>query len=58
LFVLTLIWPDWIELAFRVDPDDGGGSLEWAVAGAALAASLAFAARARLEWRRTLASHA
>jgi len=26
--VATLIWPDWIELLFRIDPDEGSGWLE------------------------------
>jgi hypothetical protein len=25
LFVITLAWPDLIEIVFRVDPDRGGG---------------------------------
>jgi len=28
---LTAIWPDWIEVAFQVDPDHGNGSMEWAI---------------------------
>jgi hypothetical protein len=35
----TLLWPDWIELVFRVDPDGGSGATEWlVVAVSALAA--------------------
>jgi hypothetical protein len=45
---LTAIWPDWIEAVFRVDPDSGNGSLEWAlVAVLGLAAMCA----AVLTWR-------
>jgi hypothetical protein len=29
--VLTVVWSDWIELLFRVDPDQGNGSLEWLI---------------------------
>lgn len=32
LGLLALVWPAWIEAVFRVDPDAGSGSLEWAVA--------------------------
>ena len=31
LLALTLVWNDWIELLFRIDPDAGSGSLEWAI---------------------------
>jgi hypothetical protein len=51
-FALTLLWKDWIEIVFRVDPDGGSGSLEWAIAAVSLAAASAFSALARLEWRR------
>ena len=29
MFVLTLVWPDWIEGIFGADPDGGNGSAEW-----------------------------
>jgi hypothetical protein len=56
LFVLTLVWNEWIEAIFRVDPDGGDGSLEWAIVGALLVVSLALAALARAEWRRQAAT--
>lgn len=31
LTALTAVAPDWIELVFRVEPDAGSGSLEWAL---------------------------
>jgi hypothetical protein len=37
--MLTAIWPQWIELVFRVDPDEGSGALEWGLV--ALFAALA-----------------
>jgi hypothetical protein len=53
LLALTLIWDEWIELVFQVDPDAGSGALEWAIVGITLALSLTFVVLARLEWRRT-----
>jgi hypothetical protein len=29
LLALTLVWHDWIELLFGVEPDGGDGSFEW-----------------------------
>ena len=52
LLALTIVWTEWIELAFQVDPDAGSGALEWAIVGVALALSLTFAVLTRLEWRR------
>ena len=34
--VLTAVWPDWIEIGFRVDPDHHNGSIEWLITGALL----------------------
>jgi hypothetical protein len=39
--LLTLLWRDWIELVFRVDPDAGSGALEWAFAAVALGVAAA-----------------
>jgi hypothetical protein len=52
LFLITLVWPAWIESAFGVDPDHASGSLEWAIVGVAFALALAFAVMARREWAR------
>lgn len=32
--VLTLSFPAWIESVFGIDPDGGGGGLEWAIVAA------------------------
>ena len=52
LCVATLVWPNWLELVFQVDPDYGNGTIEWIiVALSGLAASTCFVL-ARMEWRR------
>jgi len=38
--MLTAIWPNWIELAFRVDPDYGSGAFEWGLVGTFAALSV------------------
>ena len=52
LLALTLVWNDWIELVFRVDPDAGSGALERSILAVTLALSLACLWLARQEWRR------
>ena len=52
LFVITLLWKDWIEILFHVDPDRGSGTLEWLVVGGFLAVTVVLALVARSEWRR------
>lgn len=52
LALLTLIWPDWIEGVFGVDPDHGNGSLEWAIVAVCFAVTIASAVLAGREWRR------
>lgn len=52
LAAVTFVWPDWIELVFRVDPDGGSGWLEWAVAGSLLLASAALGLLARARYTR------
>ena len=54
--LLTLLWREWIELIFRVDPDHGSGSREWTVVLAAAAVAIAFAVVARVEWRKRVAA--
>jgi apolipoprotein N-acyltransferase len=57
LLVLTLVWRDWIEEIFGVDPDQHSGALEWAVVAVAVCATLLFSLLARGEWRRARALH-
>jgi hypothetical protein len=51
--VMTLLWRDWIEVLFRVDPDQSGGSVEWFVVGASAVIAAVLFLAARDEWRRT-----
>lgn len=53
-FVVTLAWPDWIEIVLRVDPDHGSGWLEWAIVIVAFALMLTFSVGVRREWRRSV----
>jgi hypothetical protein len=52
LLGVTLVWPGWIELVFRVDPDRGSGLLEWFIAVVSLIVSVFASVLARREWRR------
>ena len=56
LFVVTLVWRDWIEILFDVDPDEGNGLLEWSIVGALLVATIILFVLARYEWRKAQAS--
>jgi hypothetical protein len=56
LFLLTLVWNDWIEIAFKVDPDAGDGSLEKTICILLAAVVLASAWFAHTEWRRMRAA--
>lgn len=51
-YVATLFWPDWIELVFGAEPDQGNGQFEWTTV--AVSGLLAFASIivARSRWRR------
>jgi apolipoprotein N-acyltransferase len=58
LFVITLVWHDWIEIIFGVDPDRGNGWLEWLIVLVAFGLTLAFSVSARQEWRRSASAAA
>jgi hypothetical protein len=51
LFVVTLIWRQWIEVVFGVDPDHHSGSFEWAIVAVLLVGLLGCGWLARVEWR-------
>ncbi len=53
VIVVTMFWHDWLE-ALGVDPDHHDGTVEWLIVAGLLVVTLAFAALARLEWRRTV----
>lgn len=50
--VVTLAWHDWIETVFGIDPDHGGGWLEWLIVGVLVVATITFGALARADRRR------
>jgi hypothetical protein len=52
LLLATIVWRDWIEIVFRVDPDHGNASLEWVIVAVTALSALAFGALARIEWRK------
>ena len=52
LTIVTLIWNEWIELVFHVDPDAGNGSAETVACFALLAVAAVSSWLARTEWRR------
>lgn len=52
LFVLTLITRAWIELIFGVDPDNGSGTLELAIAVGLLSVSIVSSLLAAYELKR------
>ena len=56
--VLTVLWRDWIEILFGVDPDHGNGSLEWLIVVVSLAVTVVLSMLARHEWRRAAAAGA
>lgn len=55
LLALTLLWQDWIEIAFDVDPDRRNGSAEWALVVGFVLITVLTSAGARREWRRAAA---
>ena len=56
LGLLTLVWKDWIEVVFGVDPDHGDGSLEWLIVGGLLLVAVALFALSRWDMHRATAT--
>ena len=50
--IITIAWPDWIELVFRTDPDHGNGAIEILIAGLLVAVAVASAVAVRAQIRR------
>jgi hypothetical protein len=56
LFVITLIRNNWIEIVFRVDPDNNNGTFEWLIVGVLLLVTITLFILASYEWRRARAA--
>lgn len=56
LFLVSLVWRDWIEALFGVDPDHHNGSIEWLIVAATLVTAAFFFTAARRDWRRAVVS--
>ncbi len=54
LAIITLLWRDWIEVVFRVDPDNHSGQLEWLIVAALVVAAVACGSLARRDWRLSM----
>ena len=52
LALVTLVWRDWIEAVFRVEPDRGSGAVEWLAVGVLAIVSISCFLLARRERRR------
>jgi hypothetical protein len=55
LFLATLLYPQWIEALFRIDPDNASGWLERLIVGGLLVVTITLLSLARHEWRKTTA---
>ncbi len=56
-FVLNLVVPDWLEVAFGIAPDAGDGSAEWGVTLGLFVVTVLLFVRARIDRRALLAAH-
>ncbi|MHB8660236.1 MAG: ABC transporter permease [Solirubrobacteraceae bacterium] len=52
LMILTVLWRDWVEVLFGVDPDHHSGSLEWFLLVGSISATALLAVAARHEWNQ------
>ena len=51
LLLVTVLWSEWIEIVFGVNPDEGSGALEWLLVVGFFSVTIACAVGARIEWR-------
>ena len=58
LAVSTMVWNNWIELLFEVEPDGGDGSFEWGIVVVFAVVAVLFAIIARIELHRVPAPSA
>ena len=58
MFLVTVLWRDWIEGLLGWDPDQHSGAVEWLVVGGLLIVTVALFSGARVEWRRAAATAA
>jgi hypothetical protein len=49
--ILTVAWQDWLEIVFKIDPDNHSGALEWLIVAVAFALAITFSIASRREWR-------
>ncbi len=56
LFVITLVWRDWIEIVFNIDPDNRSGALEWFIVAALFVVAITLFGLASYEVRRARAA--
>ena len=52
LFFAMLLWPEWIEIVFGVDPDFANGSLEWLIMELTAISAVVAIFLASADWRR------
>lgn len=52
LGLVTLVWQDWIEIVFGVDPDHHSGTLEWVIVFALLLIAVIAGVLTRADWGR------
>jgi hypothetical protein len=52
LMVVTLVWHDWIEIVFGVDPDNHNGVFEWLIVAILALVTITLAVLARIDFRR------
>ncbi len=50
LGLITVVWREWIEAIFGVDPDHGSGSAEWIAVAVLAAVFVVSAVLARRDW--------